>query len=47
MSCSANWARFKHPRDIVFLPELPRNAMGKVVHSDLRAVIVGQSGDVG
>lgn len=29
-------ARFKHPRHVVFLPELPRNAMGKVQKSELR-----------
>ncbi len=32
-------ARFKHPSRIVFLAELPRNAMGKVVHDDLRAIL--------
>lgn len=31
-------ARFKHPRQFVFLPELPRNAMGKVQKSVLRRV---------
>ncbi|HEY5946622.1 MAG TPA: hypothetical protein VIV40_14065, partial [Kofleriaceae bacterium] len=29
-------ARFKVPRDIVFVDELPRNAMGKVVRARLR-----------
>ena len=29
-------ARYKHPRDVVFLPELPRNAMGKVQRFALR-----------
>jgi len=31
----ANLARFKVPRDVVFLPELPRNATGKVLRSRL------------
>ena len=30
-------ARFKHPRDVVFLERLPRNAMGKVLKHELRA----------
>jgi fatty-acyl-CoA synthase len=29
-------ARFKVPRDIVFVNELPRNALGKVQHFRLR-----------
>ncbi len=29
-------ARFKHPRRVIFLESLPRNAMGKVVKDDLR-----------
>jgi acyl-CoA synthetase (AMP-forming)/AMP-acid ligase II len=29
-------ARFKHPRDVVFLDHLPRNAMGKVLKHELR-----------
>jgi fatty-acyl-CoA synthase len=28
-------ARFKVPRDFVFVPELPRNALGKVVKKSL------------
>jgi acyl-CoA synthetase (AMP-forming)/AMP-acid ligase II len=32
----ANTASFKVPRDVVFLPELPRNATGKVLKRDLR-----------
>ncbi|MDX6690456.1 MAG: hypothetical protein QOG15_1913 [Solirubrobacteraceae bacterium] len=31
----ANLARYKVPRDVVFLPELPRNATGKVVKREL------------
>jgi fatty-acyl-CoA synthase len=30
-------ARFKHPRDVLFLDRLPRNAMGKVLKQELRA----------
>jgi malonyl-CoA/methylmalonyl-CoA synthetase len=30
-------ARFKHPKRYVFLPALPRNAMGKVQKNILRA----------
>jgi acyl-CoA synthetase (AMP-forming)/AMP-acid ligase II len=33
----ANLARFKSPRDVVFVDVLPRNATGKVVKRDLRA----------
>jgi fatty-acyl-CoA synthase len=29
-------ARYKHPRDVVFVERLPRNAMGKILHSELR-----------
>jgi fatty-acyl-CoA synthase len=31
----ANLARFKVPREVVFLDELPRNATGKVLKRDL------------
>jgi fatty-acyl-CoA synthase len=31
----ANLARYKVPREIVFLPELPRNATGKVLKGEL------------
>ncbi|CAN5153260.1 hypothetical protein BH20ACT16_BH20ACT16_03060 [soil metagenome] len=31
----ANLARYKVPRDVVFLDELPRNATGKVVKREL------------
>ena len=29
-------ARFKHPRDVVFVEALPRNAMGKILKNKLR-----------
>ena len=31
----ANLARYKVPREVVFLPELPRNATGKVLKREL------------
>ncbi|MCK6450644.1 MAG: long-chain fatty acid--CoA ligase [Alphaproteobacteria bacterium] len=34
-------ARFKHPRDVVFVERLPRNAMGKVLRHELRAMLAG------
>jgi fatty-acyl-CoA synthase len=36
-------ARFKHPRDVVFLPELPRNAMGKVRLDELARMVVSRA----
>lgn len=32
-------ARYKHPKDVVFAQALPRNAMGKVVAAEVRAMI--------
>ncbi|UCH73167.1 MAG: AMP-binding protein [Rhodospirillales bacterium] len=37
-------ARFKHPRDVVFLPALPRNAMGKVQKFRLREMVAESGG---
>lgn len=37
-----NLARFKHPKLVRFLDALPRNVMGKVVHDDLRAALLGK-----
>ena len=34
-------ARFKHPRRIVFVDELPRNGMGKVQKTVLRERLAG------
>ncbi|MDG2113093.1 MAG: long-chain fatty acid--CoA ligase, partial [Actinomycetota bacterium] len=32
-------ARFKHPKDIVWVDALPRNAMGKVLKHEVRALL--------
>ena len=40
-------ARFKHPRDVVFLAELPKNAMGKVKLDELARMVSGKTGDAG
>jgi len=34
-------ARYKHPKDVVFVAELPRNALGKVKVDELRALAAG------
>ncbi|GIT06989.1 MAG: hypothetical protein CM1200mP30_06190 [Pseudomonadota bacterium] len=34
-------ARFKHPKQIIFIDELPRNAMGKVQKNVLRESYLG------
>lgn len=36
--CKANMASYKKPRKVVFLPELPRNASGKVMKGKLRGI---------
>ncbi len=37
--CEKELARFKRPKAIVRVPELPRNAMGKVVVDDVKAIV--------
>jgi malonyl-CoA/methylmalonyl-CoA synthetase len=32
-------ARFKHPRRVVFVEQLPKNALGKVQKSELRKLL--------
>lgn len=32
-------ARFKHPRDVVFVESLPRNVMGKVLKFEIREMV--------
>ena len=32
-------ARYKHPREIVFLPALPRSALGKLRRDELRRML--------
>ncbi|WP_425073606.1 malonate--CoA ligase [Sagittula sp. S175] len=40
-ACTDSLARFKHPRRIITLPELPRNTMGKVQKNILRSDYAG------
>lgn len=39
--CEGRLARFKVPKKLTTLPELPRNAFGKIVKSELRKVAAG------
>jgi fatty-acyl-CoA synthase len=41
--CAARLARFKVPRGVRFVDELPRSGMGKVLKDDLRGVIVKEA----
>jgi fatty-acyl-CoA synthase len=34
-------ARFKHPKDVLFVDELPKSALGKVLRYRLRALVRG------
>ncbi|MCK4867088.1 MAG: long-chain fatty acid--CoA ligase, partial [Alphaproteobacteria bacterium] len=36
-------ARFKHPKDVLFLDGLPRNVMGKVQKYLLREIVAGKT----
>jgi fatty-acyl-CoA synthase len=38
-------ARFKVPRDVVFVDSLPRNALGKVQHFRLKEIVAAASGE--
>ncbi|MBW7849471.1 MAG: long-chain fatty acid--CoA ligase [Rhodospirillales bacterium] len=38
-------ARYKHPRDVVFLDRLPRNAMGKLQKTELRQIVRENAGE--
>jgi acyl-CoA synthetase (AMP-forming)/AMP-acid ligase II len=40
--CIRNLARYKVPRGVVVLPDLPRNPAGKVIKSDLRLRLIPQ-----
>ena len=40
-------ARFKHPKDVVFVDMLPRNSMGKVLKFELRERITGSGTGTG
>ena len=37
--CIDNIARFKRPKDYMFLSELPKNNYGKVLKTDLRLML--------
>jgi fatty-acyl-CoA synthase len=41
--CRARLARFKVPRDVRFVDELPRSGMGKVLKDELRGLIVKEA----
>jgi fatty-acyl-CoA synthase len=41
--CAARLARFKVPRGVRFVGELPRSGMGKVLKDELRGVIVKEA----
>ncbi len=41
--CQANLAKFKVPRRVAFIDVLPRNAAGKVLKRDLRAIFIEQT----
>jgi long-chain acyl-CoA synthetase len=43
--CVDRIARFKRPRDYVFVPELPKNSTGKILKADLRALDKRTAGD--
>ncbi len=36
--CRERLARYKHPRRFTFIEQIPRNALGKIVRSDLRSL---------
>jgi len=35
-------ARYKHPKDVVFLDALPKNALGKILIEEVKALILGK-----
>ena len=37
-------ARFKHPKDLIVVDTLPRNALGKVLKDDVRKLVAAQGG---
>ncbi|KAB8141646.1 o-succinylbenzoate--CoA ligase [Chloroflexia bacterium SDU3-3] len=45
--CAQHLARYKLPRQFLALPELPRNAGGKVVRAQLRQLLADAQGDTG
>ena len=45
--CLAHIARFKRPKDYVFIDALPKNNYGKILKTELRAMDAGKSLDAG
>ncbi|MBV7410658.1 AMP-binding protein [Maritimibacter sp. DP1N21-5] len=43
-TCTASIARFKKPKRYLFVPELPKNNYGKVLKTELRAMLEDQRG---
>jgi fatty-acyl-CoA synthase len=41
--CLANLAKFKIPKSVVFVDELPRTATGKILKRQLRADLLGEN----
>jgi len=37
-------ARYKHPKDVLFVEALPRNAMGKITKADVREMVAREAG---
>ena len=44
-ACRENLAKYKTPHDVLFVPALPRNPMGKVVNNQVRDLYLQQCGD--
>jgi long-chain acyl-CoA synthetase len=40
--CLSQIARFKRPKDYVFVPSLPKNNYGKILKTELRALDTGR-----
>ncbi|HEY0527112.1 MAG TPA: long-chain fatty acid--CoA ligase, partial [Stellaceae bacterium] len=36
-------ARYKHPRDVVYLEALPKNALGKIMKYELRRIVTANA----
>jgi malonyl-CoA/methylmalonyl-CoA synthetase len=42
--CRQDLASYKKPREVVFLDELPRNALGKVLKHEVRDRLIEREG---